>query len=204
MSFITGGGASGAVVHPGYVVNSWYTMPPTSPVANGGAMNVGQVYCTPVFFPLTFKIAAIGARVQTLGTSNIQLALYQNNSGATPAVNRAGLLIARTGDIADTSAAFVSGVVQGGAVTVAGGWYWAALQVNDTTVRMDTRSPADLSVGVFQGSPTGGNVVGPTNNVTGGTYTGTTYGTWPADLTVLSFIEISGGTAPILAFQAGA
>ena len=194
--------ASG-VTHPGYKSSVWYlpSGPFVAPAASGGP-TAATAYCSPgqIGGNSAVTITALGIRITTLGSSNIQLAIYNDNASSP---HRPGTLIDSTPNIVDTSAAPVSGSLNA-THQINPGWYWFCIQTNDATVRYLAHSNSqDTLMPVFIGSSTLGNVVAAgVSNTTGGvsTTTGVTgFGTWP-DFTAATFTEV-GNIGPSIAFQ---
>jgi hypothetical protein len=193
------------IVGPGYAATVWYQpMPGYVSLTVGGAPSVNVTYCTVGWVGNispsgggSATLGSLAARITTLGTSNIQLAMYKDD--ATVAPHRPGTLVGATGNIVDTSTGTVTGAATG---TVTGpGQYWLCMQTNDTTVRMISRigTATDAITFAWAGTATAANALAGAN-VTGGVSTPGTFGTWPASLNGSTWTEV-GNTAPLLAFQ---
>jgi hypothetical protein len=204
MSSISGGGGGGgALTHPGYVPQNWYfPMPGWLNQATTGTPVVGTTYLTPMYLPTACHVKALGGRITTAGTTTCAFGLYGNNNGATPAVNRPGLLIDNTAALADITAnATVTGPLTASR-PLSPGWYWLGIQLGDVTVRYSALTPAQTITSAILGSSVAANVHANTSTVTGVSFPGT-YGTWPADATTQTITEITSlaSLAPALIFQ---
>jgi hypothetical protein len=191
----------GPSAHPGYIANNWYALYPStgSEIASGGLV-AGTTYLTPFFLPFRMTVHALGWRITTLGTSNTQVAIYRNNSGATPALNRPGTLVASTASVVNTSTGAFSQILSSDQQLEIG-WYWSAMQNGDTTVRILTRGAADGQTPHFMGSATLGSTLATSANVQGVSFTGT-FGTWPADISGSTFAEVTTNLVPFIVAQA--
>lgn len=203
--FTTNGGTS--QFSPGYTVGPWY-LPANYGAINGGggSINTNSVYCTPAWINDigavigggSGTIGSLGARISTLGTSNIQLGIYANDFTVAP--YRPGALLGHTSDIVDTAAGAVSAALTSGAV-VSAGLYWMCAEANDNTVRIQSL-PVSSTAGSFYAAAVGDTSVG---NILSGSFLGTvltvvgTYGTWPASLHGNSFTTNS--QSSVVAFQ---
>lgn len=192
---ITGAGATSPSV--------WYLPWGMTSAAAGSAPNATTTYCTPGWVnnlsPTgsgSGTLNGLATRITTLGTSNIQLAIYANDATATP--YRPGTLVASTASIVDTATGAVSGTVS--ASITGSALYWFCEQANDATVRFLAKAAAapDLSLSYLVGSPTLGTALGSTA-VNGGVSTPGTFGTWPS-LHGSAWADI-GALAPIVAFS---
>jgi len=191
----------GPLGHPGFIANNWYPMfPPTGTEAASGALVAGTTYLAPFFLPFRMTVHALGWRITTLGTSNTQAALYRNNSGATPALNRPGTLIASTASVVNTAAGAFSQTLSSDQQLEIG-WYWHAMQNNDTTVRVLARSATDGQTSHFMGSATLGSVLATSAIIQGLSFTGT-FGTWPSDISGSTFTEITTNIVGLVVLQA--
>jgi hypothetical protein len=126
--------ALGVPDHPGYINNSgtWYA------ITNGG-VSIGSVAAngTASFTPFMLKnrctIKALGCAISTVGTSNLQLALYSSAVDSS-GLQRPAALLASTGNIVNTSSGFVSGTVT--SVQLEPGLYWFAWNSNDAACKV--------------------------------------------------------------------
>lgn len=186
--------------HPGYKATVWYV-----PIgfftlgAAGGAPSLTTAYCSlgQIGGNSSVTIASLAARITTLGTTNIQLAIYNDDTTVSP--HRPGTLIDSTPNIIDTATASVSGNLNA-THSINPGWYWGCLQVGDITVRYQTRS-TDFAESMFVGSSTLAGFLSPA--VLGGVSTPTgisSFGTWPANMNGSTWNEVT-SLAPMWAFQ---
>ena len=133
--------ASGARAQspPGYVPNNWY--PPTSaPVTSGAALTVGRLYLRPVFIAQALTVHALAAKVSTASAGgNFQLALYTNNSGVSPAINRPGTLVDHTGNISTRTIGEFSALL-GANRSLKAGYYWTGHQCDNTVASTSERN----------------------------------------------------------------
>lgn len=190
------------ITHPGYLANVWYT-PVNIPGYNtaSGAAAATTAYCTlsQIGGNSLVTISALALRIGTLGSSNVQLAIYNDNAGT---IHRPGTLIDSTPNIVDTATGAFSGSLNA-THQISPGFYWLCLQANDTTVRFYIPGPSQVDSYVSSvGSATLSNVLNSGGNTAVGvsTSTGVTaYGTWPSFVGA-TFTETT-NTAPYVAFQ---
>jgi hypothetical protein len=193
----------GAFIHPGYAPQFWYSIwPPVTMIASNIAAVVGTSYCVPFQVPIACHIKALGTRITTAGTTSIALALYNNNSGANATVNRPGTLIDNTAAIANTSANTTVNGPLGASRALQPGWYWAALQSGDATVRYSAINSNQNAISSIIGCSNASNINTNSGTVTGVSFPGT-YGTWIADASTQTFTEIitTNQIGPAIVFQ---
>jgi hypothetical protein len=201
-----GGGAAGAgsagLLSPGYVPQNWYfPFPAWQNAASTGTPVIGTTYCTPMFLAQACHVKGLGTRITTAGTTTLAFGMYANNSGASPALNRPGLLIDNTAAIVNTAISTVTGAL-GASHALQSGWYWLAIQLADVTMRYSAVYPYMTNIGAVLGSVNAGNLHSNSGTVTGVSFAGT-YGTWPADASTQTFAELiqSTSAAPSMIFQ---
>lgn len=181
-------------VFPGYKAGNWYLpFGPTIGATGSAPANNTTFYCYPFYVPQTVTISDLGVRMSTPGSSNIQIAVY-NNDASVP--NRAGTLVGATGDIANNGSA---GILS---TTIAGGnkqllqntLYWGCLAANDGTGVYTAYSATSPFMPQMIGSATVGNVINSSTVLLAISYATQTYGTWP-DFTGVAGTETLGASA---------
>lgn len=158
---------------PPDISSNWYA-PPFVTGAAGAALTAGTISCSLQFNFAPMTVKALGARITTAGSSNIQLADYANASG-----RPSGAPLGATGNIVDTAAGAVSAAPVGGNFTLPAGAYWACVNAGDSTVVMQASSNAAPVASVFVGSASEGNVSGGATNLSFRLTMSETFGTWP-------------------------
>lgn len=182
-----------ALLAPAYVSGNWYA-PPFVTAATGSAMSSGFVQCAPQIALVPIKVQALGARINTAGSSNIQLALYAN-SGGYPS----GAALGSTGNIVDTSTGMISGTVT--PFTLPAGMYWACANANDSTVVFQSNNSSNsLSASGLVGNPTLANLSAASTAVLLVIQQSATFGTWPT-LSSSGWSVTSSGHNPIIYLQ---
>lgn len=195
--------------HPGYITNNWYAPLGIIGGVTGVANTANVLVCTYGYIPRTITISALGVRIGTVGTTNIQLAVY-GNSGGLP-----GTLLSSTGNISDTS----SGTVVQGALaanvqigpngTAAGKDVWFCSNTNDSAVTFNAQIPSGSLMAMYSGSPTLANMMGASSimlgaltcagaNCNGGS---STFNTWPSSLSGSTWSNTTTAIAPIIIFK---
>jgi len=161
-----------------YQAGYWYAPPGFKTVTNSNALSTGYVYFSPIYVPKTITIEALGAKVLTVGTSTLQLAIYASD----PATGLpTGAALTSTGNIADTAVGPVSTSLSSN-VRLFPGIYWAAIQANDATVTVMVPWSSDVTLAAFAGASSIGTLTASTNGaavLNSLAVTGVTYGTWP-------------------------
>lgn len=189
---------------PPFQASLWYAPNNWSTITASPVTNTTTTYCTPGWIRSinglgsgSATLAALGYRIQTAGTTNVQLALYANDTTVSP--NRPGTLLANTGNIQNSS---VGGANTGSVTPISIGGttlYWFCLQSDDATFKFEAvnGNTSSLVLGPAVGT-TGTN--GPAVGVNAGGVTTTgTFGTWPASLHGSTWTEAQ--LTPILEFQ---
>lgn len=182
----------------GYVAANWYLG--TLPIITiaGLSSSVTQQIMIPFVVRQTITVQALGIRITTPGTTNIQLGIYASDAGAT--LNRPGALLANTGNIPNTGApGFYSAALLAN-VQLTPGIYWLAYQCNDTTCLVMSASASSTSFQVFVGSTTGANVIGPAAAEMVSLSIPSTFGTWLTAVGAV-FTEQTTSRATLIAFQ---
>lgn len=184
---------------PGYIANNWYLAALIgSQPSGGGALSVTTQYMAPFILRQRLTIGSLGIRTVTPGTSNVQLALYANDSSP---VNRPGTLLQNTGNIANNGVAgFYPGVL-GASIQLDPGIYWSAIQCNDTTCAPESLLASSSSFEILFGSASGGGAIGNGAGAqTIGVTIPSTFGTW-ASAQGATFTELVSGRGPAVAYQ---
>ena len=200
--------------HPGYISSNWYVSPAWSTTATGNAVGAAnRISCKYGYVPNKVTIGALGARINTAGTTNYQLAIYANSSG------RPGAILSSTGSMVTTGTGVVTATLAANKQVGPGGTdgsrdVWWCMNINDTTTVFVTENVGGLSQDAFVGSATAADLLpGGTNAQTGIHCTGadcnggsSTFGTWPATLAGSTWTTMSasstGNTIPIIIFRA--
>jgi hypothetical protein len=182
-----GGGSSAPIV--AYQANRWYRFPGGTP-ATGTTQSTILTYCQgPYPLRATVTTNALGANIQTLGTSTFQLALYADSGG------RPGALIINSGSIVDTSTGATSVSVSSTQI-VGPANIWECEQANDTTVKFLATGPGQATYVDTLGSATLGGSISTASMVQGISTPGT-YATWPNPFAG-AWTDTTTGTVPIM------
>lgn len=188
---------------PTYQVNSWYTPGPIRITQGGQVSTVNTINCVWGFVPKPVTINAIGAHVMTVGTTNLQYALYSVGTNGLPAA-----LISNTGSVTNSTlgartASLGSNVAVGPGSANTDQVFWC-YNSGDSTVILSAISIQDTAHSFAVGSPTSDGIWAATNtsqmrfglecaaaNCNGGS---STFGTWPPSLAGSTWTNSSGGT----------
>jgi hypothetical protein len=98
--------------------------------SNGFAAATDTVRLYPFELRGRITVAALMARVITVGLGSFQLAIYANNVAT---MRPTGTVLARTADMSSTALVTVTANVVGGNVVLPAGIYWAASNVDATS-----------------------------------------------------------------------
>lgn len=193
----TGGGTA---TRPGYISGNWY-VPNTATTATGATMAKDVARFIPFMCTSDVTIHTLGVRITTLGTSNLQLAIYasQQKAGEGP---RPANVISSTASIINTSTGSVNANLGSDAVCTAGNLYWLGINNNDAAATMIC--VASLGTAPILGSLSGSTAqntnlnAGPAivTNIT----TPLTFNTW-GDLTAATFTESTGNSYALIQFK---
>lgn len=202
--------------HPGYVSGSWNGPTNVSIIAPGtSGAPANHIACRLQVFPRLVTVDALGVFINTVGTTNLQLAIYSNTAS-----NRPGTLIGNTGSIANTSTGAVSGALaankQVGPGGADGGKYnWLCVNQNDSTVQYIISNNGSVEFAGRAGSATlsdfmnGSGNDGPGGVVCNGAACqggSSTFGTWPASLDTTTWSmarpSTTGNFIPVVFFRA--
>lgn len=174
----------------------------TVPAAQTSAFTSGSIYVCPFYLPNVATVHGMAGRVATQDAApgHVQFAIYNNNSGATPLINRPGTKIDSTANISVASTGAVTGALAADH-QLQPGWYWRAWQSDSTVVRMNSMPHTNSLFASMVGSTTLGSAISGSNYLAGYSTTGV-FGTWPSDLSTATFTEITtGATGPFLILQ---
>lgn len=187
----------GMASQPDYVAGRWYNPLKTTVAGGGTGQNTIQFVMFALMRPVT--ISDLGANVTTLqAANNFQLAIY----AADPTTFRpTGSPLAVTGDISTAVAAAVSGDITGANVTLAAGFYWAAVNQSGATSVIGATSGGFTQNSAMVGSTTLANLVSGTGTGSLKLTFASTYNTWP-DMTSQTLTEAAGAAGPLLFFKA--
>lgn len=153
--------------------STWWYVPPYVTAITGSALNSGRMGCGPFTIPKSITIIALGVRINTAGSTAIQLAVYAN-SGGYPS----GSPLITTASIPDTAVGNVSASVT--ATTLVPGVYWACEESNDSTVVIQGVSQAFSTQSGVTGAPAQADLVSNTAALNEQMYYIATFGTWPS------------------------
>lgn len=157
---------------PAYQSTWWYVPPYVTAIASS-ALNSGRMGCGPFTITKSITIIALGVRINTVGSTNIQLAVYAN-SGGYPS----GSPLITTASIPDTTGGNVSATVT--ATTLTPAVYWACEESGDSTVIIQGISQAFSSQSGVTGAATQAELVSNSGNLNEQMYYTATFGTWPS------------------------
>lgn len=182
------GSAGAGFVMPSVVSGNWYA-PAWVTLATGSALTSGRISCALQYNALgSFVVKSLGGRITTLGSSNIQFAVYTNSGAAISGTgfSTPGTLLGNTSNIVDTSAAAVSGAITGPAsetsFTLPAGYYWFCVNANDGTVVMQSfsASTTGLTGVVGVGHQTLATLTSAATTAALNVFVAGTFGTWNA------------------------
>jgi hypothetical protein len=128
---------AGQINHPGYKPSPvWYPPLGATAITPGGAPALLTAYCSmgAIGGNSSVHLAALGTRITTVGTTNLSLAIYNNDFSS--GIAKPGTLISFTANIPNTSTTTPFANLQATQV-LNPGWYWYCLQTGDTTVRYE-------------------------------------------------------------------
>jgi hypothetical protein len=166
--------------YPSYVANDtrYYPISVATSVVGPTANTASTLYCAPTYVQVAMHWDSIAANVSTVGTTNVQLAVYTdeiNSSG----YHQPNTLISNTTSLSDTSTGGITGALGSAGVGVAipAGLNWVCQVSNDSTVKLDAYGSGFSYITTQLGTATATNATGVA--LLGSlTYAGT-FGTWP-------------------------
>lgn len=196
-----------------YTANNWYTFRGPSGVTTGNALAANTFYCAFGYVDRQVTIGAVGAHVNTVGSTNVQFGLYAAGADGYP-----GARLATTTSVANTSQGArtntLSANVTLGPGTPNGQGVWACTNQGDSTAVYSVITSGDLAFPQFVGATTADgfwNTVASSSVAMGLTCAGancnggsSTLGTWPSTLagSTWSIIRVGvGSQAPLVQFQ---
>lgn len=206
--------------HPGYVSGAWYGPPGLTLSMQGGPVYpANQIGCRMQIFPRLVTINSLGVGINAAGTSNIQLAIY--NNAVTANGNRPGTLIGNTGSISNVvspntaiSGAMAANKQVGPGGADGGKFLWMCMNQNDSTASFASTANNNNDFSAMGGDPTLGNLItGAANDGTTGVLCGggncqggsSTFGSWPANLSTSTWTIVRPGTTgnvvPLIFFK---
>lgn len=187
--------ANGGMVsqHPGYVTGNWY-VPYVGTAAAGGVLGNGTIHFIPWVPQSSFTVSALGCRITTVGTTNIQLAIYASQLTAGAGYRPTGNALASTSSIVNTSATSVSGTVS--VAVTAGTLYFLAINCNDATCVCVIPTVTTLSNSWLLGTATQSNLISSAAALTHLTFA-QAFGTWP-DMTSNGCTESTANTYALI------
>lgn len=188
-----------------YTTTRQYLLGGTTPVT-GAASTASVITCIKGFIYAPVTLSVLSVNISTIGTSNVQSALYADTGGLP------GALYSSTPSVVDTStlaaAMTLSTSVQLGVNGRNSAWF--CTNQNDSTVVFTSNTRTGLSASIT-GSKLGttgfATEVAGAANIAGISCTGancnggsSTFGTWPATLAGSTWTDVVGVTAPLLVF----
>jgi hypothetical protein len=187
---------------PGYTAGEWYLPFGLTSLATGNPITPTNTACTAGWLggSASATIDALAGRIIVVGTTNIQLAIYADDTSEGP--HRPGVLVGATGNIADTAIAAVSGNLVTPASVSLPALYWFCSQAGDAAVRVASRVATTVDVSEYALAGTSSmTTIMSASNVFGGVETsGTTFGTWPATMVGRTWTEV-GPIPAVVAFH---
>lgn len=194
-----GSGGGGVPMQPGYTSGHWF-LPVRATLGVGSAIGAGIARFIPFIPERNLTINQLGVRCTTLGSSNIQLAVYNNVQGA--AGSRPGTEIGHTGNIVNTATGALSAAFSDAAshTLVAGTLYWLAIIQNDSTGVFVNFTSLSSILAYVAGSATLGTILGSAAATMTHLSTPLTFGTW-GDLTGATWTEQVSGQYAMIAVK---
>lgn len=191
---------------PAYQVNNWYFPGPIRILQAGQIATLNTINCVWGYVPKALTINAIGVHVQTVGSTNLQYALYAVGTNGLPAA-----LLSSTGSVVNTSlgartAALGANISVGPGSTNGDQVFWC-YNSGDSTVVLSAINTSDTTHGFAIGATTSDGLWSATSqfatrlglecsgaNCNGGS---STLGTWPATLAGSTWTNSSGSTTGV-------
>lgn len=190
----SGSGASGLPTN--YEASNWYLTQPGSFTA-GNALTASTIYAVPFYLNTKLTIETLGVRVTTVGSSNIQLAIYAASTSS-GILRPTGSALCSTSNISNGSATTVSSGCNTGSISA--GWYFFEVNQNDSTGALLGSISTPGYIGFQVGTATFANLIASNTAGLYGVKASETFGTWPSE-TSTSWTELTSTTSLIGAFQ---
>jgi len=191
--------------HPGYISGLWYP-PLRSTLGTGSAIALVSGATHARFFPFILDrdvtITDLMVRSSAQGSSNIQLAIYNNQQKA-GAGSRPSTLVGATDNINNNVS---PGNLQGpfsdllSRSLLAGTLYWAGIQQNDVTGAYIIWASNNSLMGWSSGSATINQIMGSSSQAITHVSTPVTFGVWD-DLTSATWTETTSSQFAAIAFK---
>lgn len=195
-------GSSGGSVatRPAYISGNWY-LPSTGVLSAGQAQAKDIARFIPFMCTSDVTIHTLGVRITTVGTSNIQLAIYANQQKAGEGPRPANIL-SSTGSIVNTAAASVNANLGADVACTSGTLYWLGINNNDAASAMVCVSQTSTSpiLATLAGSVTQSSILTATPTVITFLTTPLTFNTW-GDLTAATWAEVSSQAFAVIQFK---
>lgn len=202
-----------SVVSNTYIASSWYAFKGPSNVATGNALTANTIYCAVGYVDKVLTIGAIGGHITTVGSTNVQYALYKMGSDGRP-----GAKLSSTASVANTSQGAITNSlaanVQVGPGTANGSALYFCTNSGDSTVVFTSVATTDLAFAQYAGATTANGIwnnVSTSSMIMGVSCNGancnggsSTLGTWPSTLAGSTWTGIRigvGAQAPVGQFQ---
>ena len=184
----TGSGSGGSGTTPtGYTGGNWVAIVPNVLMASSSAGVTGTTYFAPFVALETCTIEALGITILTIGTTNIQMALY-NSLGTRP-----NALMSNTGNMANTSVAVVTAALGSNQQITAGNIYWIGIMSNDSTCKWNSFNISTASpLASLFGSATASNTITTASHSVNAVSTPMIYGSWSGNVNSNTFTEMTG------------
>jgi hypothetical protein len=183
--------AGNVSMSPAYVATRWYGSN-GSTLTTGAALGATTTYCVPYYIRATLTTSNLGVSIGAIGTSNFQVALY-NDSGGRP-----GTLIINSANVVNTSTGFIQVPIASTQLT-GPAVIWTCVQNNDATAVFLSNAIANGFVSVQTGAATGAAALGTSGLVVSLTTPGT-FGTWPS-LSGATWTDQVAARSPAVAIQ---
>ena len=176
----------------GYRVGNW-TVPFVAGVTGtGGTATAGVAMCFAASPLETVTISSLGVGIAVGGTSNLQLAVYNDSPSGGP-----GTEIDATGNIADNLTGGKFGALSTTHQLMKGVTYWWCVNQNDSAIRYNAFTATSTIMGELIGSPNISSIL--TVNHLVGVQATVAYGTW-GNFTSITFTDVTSNLIPPIAF----
>ncbi len=183
--------------HPGYVNDRWYNAIEgfnAQMTLAAVALN-GKITFYPAYIRERITVSALGVRIGTTATGNVQAAVYRNN----PVTMRpTGTPVASTTSMSTASAVNVNAAVN---VVLEPGLYWFGTNIDNATGRLIGYNSASQALGNLIGGAAQSDVLAGQVGLSCLQVT-QTFGTWP-DATAATFTPVTGTAVPVVQYKVG-
>jgi hypothetical protein len=164
----------------------FYPLFPGAQISSSSSAQVnGILYCAPFHVTQSYHIDEMVAYIATVGTTNVQYAIYTDQLDTTTHFHEpGGAPLANSGNL-DNHTGLPGALTWtlGTPLALTPGLYWACDMSNDNTAKFTSLSPSSTTIAGLIGSTnvlhTLAEVSGAVGNVVGYTLSGQTFGSWP-------------------------